>query len=193
MITLVAVVRYEVVNFAATLHIARHFVDRAIVVIDENAEPGFKNLCPGFVEYYERPLNWNFSEQRNFASEKVKEGWILVMDSDEYLTPPLWFKLRALANSPPPTDLILFPRNNILINSDGTVIEYQKWPDWQPHFHRAGIKWRGKIHSWPIVGPNATKILGPREDLCIIHPKTEAGQQRRKKFYASFPGSNTFD
>jgi len=68
-----------------------------IIVIDDNSSDStiskIKELKNKKIQIFSRPLSGNFSGQRNFALEKVKNEWVLFVDADEKLTESLQFEI----------------------------------------------------------------------------------------------------
>lgn len=58
------------------------FADEIIFIIDSTEK---KSKKQGKKSFYYRPLNNDFSGQRNFALEKTKGDWVLFVDDDEYV------------------------------------------------------------------------------------------------------------
>jgi len=58
-----------------------------IVVVDSGSDDGTPELVSRMgCEIYFRKWTDNFSEQRNFALKHLRSKWVLMLDSDEYLT-----------------------------------------------------------------------------------------------------------
>lgn len=55
-----------------------------IIVVDDYSTDNTEYLCKKYgITYYKRSLNNDFAAQRNFALEKVKNDWVLYLDTDE--------------------------------------------------------------------------------------------------------------
>lgn len=89
---------------------------------------------------------------RNFAISKADGEWILILDSDERLTPLLQQELPALLENPGGIDVFLIPRNNQIVGrwllGSGWGLEYEC----QPRLFRKGsLEWTDKIHQRPVI------------------------------------------
>lgn len=61
-----------------------------IVVIDDNSTDATVSIATSLgVKVYKHSLNNNFSDQRNFALEKITGDWTLFLDADEIITKDL--------------------------------------------------------------------------------------------------------
>ncbi len=73
-----------------------------IIIIDDYSEDEtvkrFKNKK---IIIFERKLNGNFSEQRNFGLEKAKSNWVLFVDADERISEALVSEIRSKIHPDP--------------------------------------------------------------------------------------------
>jgi glycosyltransferase involved in cell wall biosynthesis len=85
---------------------------------------------------------------RNTAIAAATSEWILVVDSDERLTPALHKIIREIISSNN-YDVVAFPRKNIML---GKWIKHGlRWPDYQKRLFRKGfVKWSSVIHAPPV-------------------------------------------
>lgn len=61
-----------------------HNVFSDVVIIDDYSTDETKNFCNMYkYKYIKRHLNGDFASQRNYALDKVKNDWVLFLDSDE--------------------------------------------------------------------------------------------------------------
>ena len=71
-----------------------------IIIIDDNSEDRtievIKSLNNGKIKIYERWLNNNFSEQRNFGLSKSTKEWVLFIDADERVSEELKDELNSI-------------------------------------------------------------------------------------------------
>jgi glycosyltransferase involved in cell wall biosynthesis len=95
-----------------------------------------------------------FLAQRNFATAAARHDWILALDADERLSPPLREELAALRSSGPTHAGYLMPR---VARYLGREIRATDWyPDWQLRlFDRRRGRWVGThVHeSFRVDGP----------------------------------------
>lgn len=60
---------------------------KEILLIDDNSTDNTKNLAKQYgARIFNRKLNNNFSQQRNFGLKEAREDWVLFIDSDEELS-----------------------------------------------------------------------------------------------------------
>lgn len=128
-----------------------NFADE-IVVVDDNSEDRTIEIAKKYTSsVYIRELQANFSNQRNFALNKVHNEWALFVDSDEYISEKLRDEIyRKLKNT----------------NSNGFYLKRIDYMWGQKILHGEGGdirllrlarknsgKWRGKVHEiWDIKG-----------------------------------------
>lgn len=58
------------------------FADEIVVIVDSPEKP---QKSTNKTKIFFRPLNNDFSKQRNFALEKAKNDWVFFIDDDEYV------------------------------------------------------------------------------------------------------------
>lgn len=165
-ISAVLVVRNEEKNLARCLN-SLSWVDE-IVVVDMESTDGTVALAKKVADkVFSHPQVGFVEPARNFAIEKATGSWILVIDADEEIPPPLVYKLKELAEAPGGFDFFRIPRKNIIF---GKWIRHSRW--WPDHIIRFFKK--GSVNFLPVVhGVPLTKGLGkdlPEEEECaIIH------------------------
>lgn len=65
-----------------------------IIVIDDNSTDKTSDIAKKYnATVFLRPLNNNFSNQRNFAISKAKNDWILFVDADEVVSDALAYEI----------------------------------------------------------------------------------------------------
>ncbi len=106
------------------------------------------------ISLLQRPLNADFSAQRNFGLEKTHNDWVLFIDADEVITEKLRKEIQIKFNSE-----ISLKANGFLIKRDdyifGKKLHYGETG--RILFLRLGRKsagmWEGKVHeTWKIQG-----------------------------------------
>lgn len=128
-----------------------------IIVIDDNSIDHTVTFAEKQgAKVYIRPLDNNFSAQRNFGLKKARGDWILFVDADEIVSPALWFEIMQHTNNP--TD-----------NYSGFFIKRQDvlWNTLLKHGETGNVKfvrlakkdageWTGAVHEvWNINGGTA--------------------------------------
>ena len=103
---------------------------------------------------------------RNFGISKAKNGWVLILDADEEISPSLSKKLNELADGDA-SDYYRIPRKNIIF---GKWLKHTRWwPDFNIRFFRKGfVSWGDEIHSIPVTKGKGMDIKD-KEEFAIIH------------------------
>jgi (heptosyl)LPS beta-1,4-glucosyltransferase len=104
---------------------------------------------------------------RNFALQQARGDWILILDADEEITPPLAKILQRLAKNPDGISFFRVPRKNIIF---GKWIKHSRWwPDFNIRFFKKGkVTWSEKIHSVPLTEGKG-KDLEANQQNAIVH------------------------
>jgi glycosyltransferase involved in cell wall biosynthesis len=156
------------------------------------------------VSVYYRPLNNDFSAQKNFGTEKSKCDWIFQIDADEYPHDFLLNNIHELIQSNPNVDLYRVPRVNILHGLTDehakkwgwSVTKLTEYPDvsvinWhngdrQSRIYRRNenIRWNKRLHE-TIVGAGSVGELPVQVQFSLIHEKTIERQEQQNAFYNS--------
>ncbi len=72
-----------------------------IIVIDDSSEDNTAELAKREkVRVYEKSLDDNFSNQRNFALDKANGDWVLFVDADERVTDGLRYEIQTMISDP---------------------------------------------------------------------------------------------
>lgn len=131
-------------------------VDRTIEIALRFGAKIYRHKSEGFVE-----------AARNFAIDKAKGDWILIVDADEEIPQKLAKKLEEITRSKNPPDCVAIARKNIIF---GKWIEHSGWwPDYNVRFFKKGkVKWIGEIHKDPETQGVGCSLL-PYEEFAVIH------------------------
>ncbi len=95
-----------------TLHSIRDLLDELIIVDDESKDTTLdivRSICPG-AKILHRKLD-NFAQQRNFSLSHCTSDWILIIDSDEFLSEELKAAIRSEI-AKPRSDIFICMRLN---------------------------------------------------------------------------------
>lgn len=182
MLTLGIIAKHHAVAFQRLVCDALPYVQQVVVAVDDDAEPGILGYRSDRVEYIEQPLAMNFSAMRNAVCDRVREDWVLFLDTDENMKPETWPLVASWLDRP--EDVIMLPRCNYFLNEDGTVMGPSNFPDWQPKLHRRHVRWHRPVHEWP-EGDVSVFRLPPEPDLAIQHVKTHQDQHYANELYAN--------
>jgi glycosyltransferase involved in cell wall biosynthesis len=99
-----------------------------VVVVDNGSTDDTREICQAFharvfVEEWK-----GFSRQKNSAIGKTRNEWVLSLDADERITPPLGQEIQALLQGPPAADGYFIARKNYF--SDRWVKHCGWYPDY---------------------------------------------------------------
>lgn len=144
---------------------------------------------------FHKPLNNNFSEQKNYLNSKCKGKYIFQIDADELLTEEFIVYLPKILNTNPSVDLFYIPRINIVEGVTSEYVRLQGWrmnelghinpPDYQSRLYRnnSDIHWENKVHE-TIKGHKSYHNLPNIPIFCILHYKVFEKQKRQNEFYS---------
>ena len=93
-------------------------------------------------------------DQKNFAAERAAHDWILSLDADERVPPPLAGEIRELLSADPPLRGYRVPRVTFHLGRWIRTTDF--YPDFQTRLYdRRAARWRGKyVHeSVAVDGP----------------------------------------
>jgi len=193
-LSLAIIAKHNALGFRRLVLDAIPFVDDIVVVCDEGSEYGIEGFMPSHVRYFHRALGNNFSEQRNFASERCDGDWIINLDTDETLTARLWCCIRDIIEVlGEGNDVIEIPRTSYMSGEDGIVSYNASWPDWQPKVVRTRVKWEHPVHEWPVTNNSVRMNVSHTFSMCIVHTKTRQQQCINSAKYASIQENSNPD
>lgn len=120
--------------------------------------------------------SYNYCEPaRQFAIDSASNDWVLVVDADEIVTPPLTVLLRRIADESQKAaaegsdDVVrgaLVPRLNFVIGRP----DMASYPDYQLRFlNRRYSRWPVEIHSRPIVDGNVIALPAKDKAIALLH------------------------
>jgi glycosyltransferase involved in cell wall biosynthesis len=151
-VTVTVITRNEAANIAAALESVK-WADEIIVVDSESADDTVEIARRYTSRVIVRP--WpGYVVQKNFAAEQASHDWILSLDADERVTPPLAEEIRSLLSASPDAAGYRMPRVTFHL---GRWIRSTDWyPDYQLRLYdRRRARWTGRyVHeSVQIDGP----------------------------------------
>jgi len=135
------------------------FADELIVIDDESSDRTvqlIKSYGHPFIRVYSRPLNQNFSEQRNFGLAKATGEWVLFLDADEQIPKELIAEIEQITQSENKYASYMIKRVDTLW---GKQLEYGETGNimlLRLARKSSGI-WMGKVHEeWKVKGKVGT-------------------------------------
>lgn len=152
-----------------------------------------------FVRVYQRSLNRDFAEHKNYLNSKCTGSHIFQVDADETFHPGLLMYLHEIVEANETIDLFAIPRVNTVdgltdedIKRWGWRINEKGWvmfPDYQTRLYRnhPDIKWVGQVHE-RIVGYKTMTPLPAEEEWSLYHGKTIERQRKQNDFYSTIGG-----
>lgn len=153
-------------NIKRVISSLKGFVNE-IVVVDMESDDKTQDLAKeeGAKVFVHKRVGY-VEPARNFAIQKAKGDWILIVDADEEVPASLGRKLKEIEKRAKGF-IYKIPRKNIIF---GKWIKYGGWwPDYNVRFFKKGsVTWSDKIHSVPFL-KGRVKRLKAREDLAIVH------------------------
>ncbi len=164
----------EARNIVRCLKSVASYVDE-IVVVDMQSQDETVGLARKFTDkIYSHPNTGYVEPARNFAINKAKGDWILLIDADEVLTGTLGLKLRRLAEHAQ-YSFYRIPRKNLIFKKWITHTGW--WPDYQIRFFQKDkVTWNDEIHSIPLTEGKGMDLL-PEEKNAFIHYHYESISQ----------------
>ena len=172
-VTVVLTVRNEEKMIRDCLESVKDWADEIVVVDDSSTDKTIEIVKKYTSKIFNFNSNGYVEASRNFAIQKAKNDWILVLDADERVGKKLLEKLDDI-NTEEITHVYI-PRKNIIF---GKWIEHTGWwPDYQiRYFLKNKISWPDKIHSKPVLTGKEER-LNPEEDLSILHENYQTVSQ----------------
>ena len=147
-----------------------------IVAVDSSSTDGTLDILKEYrAVVYTKALEGSWSELRNFGIEKATSEWILILDSDEYLTEETIKKIPELVKSSE-ADCYIFRRLNYL---DGVL---QEAKDYHYRLFKKNCRYAGVIHE-QLTGFKKSQVV---EDAIVMHKKTLKRQKEQDKRYLEF-------
>ena len=129
--------------------------DKTLEIARTHKARTFPHSYTGFVE-----------PARNYAIEKARGDWILIVDADEEISKELARYIKAETKNPR-GDFYRVARKNIIFSK--WVRHAGWWPDYQVRFFKKGsVSWVSAIHGIPVTKGSGIDIEAT-EDLALVH------------------------
>lgn len=168
-----------------------------LVVVWDGASPASIPPCSVPVRQIVRPLDGNFSAQRNAMLELCSGDWCLYLDVDERLVPATWQAIPAWLTLPTEGEqavgAIVLPRLTFMGDDAHVRMGYGLWPDVQMRLFplREGLHFVGAVHEKLVGIQGSTLLMGGHGIWHYSHIRKTAAilQERLQVFNAA--GSQT--
>jgi (heptosyl)LPS beta-1,4-glucosyltransferase len=141
------------------------------IVLGKNIDSELNRKCLESISWCDEIVNvdtkkgGSFSNWRNEGAKKIKNEWMLYIDTDEIVTPELKIEIKSEINKNKYSAYAI-PRRNIIFGRE--MKHCGLWPDYVLRLIKKDkfIKWEGELHEQP-------KILGKIKHLVnpLIHYK----------------------
>lgn len=141
MLSLVMIVKNEENTILKCLESTTGIVDE-VIVVDTGSVDNTVKLASSFgAKIYNYTWNDNFSDARNFAIEKARFEWILVLDADEYISSVNIENLKEFMNGKPKIGRIK------IISKYGEVYDEKYQKNWISRLFPRNLRYVGRIHE----------------------------------------------
>ncbi|XPV75272.1 MAG: glycosyltransferase [Desulfovibrio sp.] len=141
---------------------SREEISSQIALIEANTNIPVKHIV--------RPLDHDFSAQRNAMLEATSTEWMIYIDADERFSESAWQAIHQSAEFAMQADVTIggyyFPRQTYLGDTSQCRIGYGLWPDLQLRLFRTkGVRFINPVHE-QLQGINHPTAILPH---CVIH------------------------
>ena len=131
-----------------------------IIVIDSNSTDRTVEIAREYTSRVE-VRDWaGYGPQKNYAASLASHDWILSIDADERITPPLADEIRAVMRTGPSAQAYSLPRVSFYLG------RWIRSTDWYPDFHvrlydRRAARWtEQKVHESVRATGRVEKLRG---------------------------------
>lgn len=153
------------------------FCDEVVVIDGASDDDTVKISKELGARVYVNKWQDDFSLQRNYAIEKAKGKWILMLDTDEELTDQLKERIISLIRNSREVGYFL-PRKNYI---DGKVVDGDAKYEMQPRLFVASQRYHHKVHEAPVGAEEFNKPKFSQEEY-IRHNKSASDQKKHLKY-----------
>ncbi len=119
-----------------------------IIVLDNGSTDKTLEIARKYTKEIFSFDNLDFSSIRNMGMEKVKNDWVLYVDSDERVLEPLRKEIESIIKEDKYSALAI-SRKNIIFGSEVSYGPF--WPDWVIRLLKKSDfeNWLGRVHEYP--------------------------------------------
>jgi glycosyltransferase involved in cell wall biosynthesis len=174
-LSLIVITRNEEASIGRCLRSAA-FADEAVVVDNQSSDKTVEIARSLGANVIEAPDWPGFGPQKNRALDASTGDWVLSLDADEWIEPPLAAAVKAVIENPNALDGYEMPRRSRFC---GEVVRHSGW--WPDHVTRLWRRGRGRfvdvpVHEHVVVDGKLGRISQPIEhdaiaDLNDAHDK----------------------
>jgi len=131
-----------------------------------------------------------YVDQKNFAATLARNDWILSLDADERVTPPLADEIRAVLDGSPGTFGFRIPRVTFHLGRWIRTTDF--YPDYQTRlYHRQHARWQGRlVHESVAVDGRRGQLTGELEHRSY---RDLADQVNRINHYSTLSAQQMFE
>lgn len=130
------------------------------------------------IRLFQKPFNFHFGDQKNFAISMCSNKWVMVVDADEIMEDGWHEEVIQVINSGK-YDAICFPRKNSI---DG-VFQPKQYPDLQFRLFRAYCRYLYPVHEELVGWRNVYTAKAH-----IIHSKSVGRYTKQQELYNMLVG-----
>jgi len=144
---------------------------QSIVVVDSGSTDRTVEIAKRCGAVIQAVHRFQYVEQiRNISIAFVPDGWIIILDADERVTPELTTEIKKIIEDPHTSDHTHFkiPRKNIF-NGKRWMKHGGWWPDYQIRLFEknAFVQWPEHIHSTPEFKGSLGYLTNPIKHLVV--------------------------
>lgn len=175
MLSVVIVAWNEEKKLPRVVSSVKKIADEIVVVVDEDSTDKTLAVAKKLkCKVFTHPHTGIVEPMRNWAIDKAKGDWVLMLDADEEVTGQLANKIKEVMDEQT-ADYFRIPRKNLIFNK--WIKSEHWWPDYVYRLFRKGhIEWDDTIHSVPFTRGKGADIKAA-EELAIVHHHYESVSQ----------------
>lgn len=175
-------------NAAQTLKSCLQSVDFAdeIIVVDMDSTDQTREIALKFTDKVLSHEDVGYADPaRDWSIKQASHDWVIVVDSDETVSPTLRNKIKNILKRAQTADVYLLPRKNMIFGQ--WLKSAGWWPDYQPRLFKKGhVSWQVGVHRMPDLKGQVSKFE-PKPELALVHQNYQTVEQfiRRLNRYTS--------